>query len=122
MDAEVSLVLISSCLSDAAINIAAGLEPTSVSFNKDKQKVWSRDSGDIRVDDVEVAIIKILAGIRPEFADIEVRQIWVRIHSNSDFAGLALTNRCLQCLAKGGVDFFISTYAEGNDWGEALTS
>ena len=120
MQAEVSLILISSSVTKEELTAVAGAQPTNVEINKEEKLVWTRDSGDINIDELEQVIGQFIEQIKQPLVNIEAPQIWVRLHSESNFAGLALSNDCLQKLAFSGAHLFVSAYAEGKDWGSAL--
>ena len=119
MDAQVSLLVFSSSLSEEQIGCISNIKPTKIGKNKEGKTMWIRRTGDIEIESIEASIVNFLSDIRTDVEGIDARQVWLRIDSKTGFAGFALSKACVKELASYGVDLFVSAYCEGIDAGDA---
>lgn len=118
MEADISLVMASSSLSVDGISAIAGIEPTHVR-EKSNKTIWTHRIEGVEVDKIESVINRLMETLDRDRKGVDSCEVWVTVNTTSEFAGVAFSGTCLAKLAEHNVDLFISTYAEGRDWGEA---
>lgn len=119
MEADITLLMISSTLSTNDMTAIAGVYPTQIS-RKEGKTVWSHRIEDASVADIEANVIRLMTALKDDRDGIDNCEVWVTIATESEFAGFVLSSHCLAELARHRVDLVVSTYAQGKDLGSAL--